>query len=283
MAWFPPAEGRFTSSYGARVAPTTGASTYHRGVDIAPPIPGQTGRPVVSIGDGLVVGSGYSSVRGWWVVIKHRDGSFTRSQHLAERGAAWGTRVDAGQRIGTIGKTGRSVGEHLHFETFNPGADWTSSYNAVDPEPFMRDRGVELRTAILVTNPLWDGAGLPLLPTIPAAPVLPDQILESDMRDAIDAQYRTSTGRTPSDKEADPRVLRVARGQSTLKSELDAIAGSGEAKLFVVNPIYRELLGRSAKLSEAVDWYDRTGGDAALIRSGVAASREAIAYAAKKA
>jgi hypothetical protein len=162
-AWVPPAAGRFLSAFGPRVAPVAGASTWHRGVDIAPPRPGQTGRPVVAVHTGRVIASGYSRVRGYWVIVRHSDGSATRSQHLAGPGMRAGAQVTTGQQIGVMGETGVSKGEHLHFETFDPGANWSSSLNATDPERFMRARGVELRTAVNPNNGHWTPTGLPIM------------------------------------------------------------------------------------------------------------------------
>ena len=195
--WFPPAEGRFLSDYGPRDTGIPGASTFHRGIDIAPPIPGQHGRPVVAASDGTVIGSGFSSVRGWWIVIRHSDGSATRSQHLEGRGTSRGVHVSAGHKVGIIGETGVASGEHLHFETFNPGADWTSSRNAVDPEPFMRARGVNLRTAVLVSNPLWTSGGLPTLaPSKMPDPITPT-VPEEDIMASLEQVEQMLDARTP--------------------------------------------------------------------------------------
>lgn len=151
--WARPARGRFTSGFGPRMAPKPGASTFHRGVDIAPPKSGQSGVDVVAASAGEVVAVGTSTVRGIWVVVRHQDGTATRSQHLASRAVALKQKVAAGAVLGEMGATGLAAGIHLHYETFPAGADWTTSANAVDPEPFMADRGVDLRVDTDPTTP----------------------------------------------------------------------------------------------------------------------------------
>lgn len=143
--WFRPARGRFMSDFGPRTAPTVGASTFHRGVDIAPPKPGQRGVDVVAAGAGEVIAVGTSTVRGIWVVVRHQDGTATRYQHLASRTVQLKQKVTVGTVLGEMGATGLAVGIHLHYETFAAGTDWTTSTTATDPEPFMQARGVDLR------------------------------------------------------------------------------------------------------------------------------------------
>jgi murein DD-endopeptidase MepM/ murein hydrolase activator NlpD len=53
-----------------------------------------------------------------------------------------GQLVQAGQVIGLVGTTGNSSGPHLHFEVHLNGD--RSSRAAIDPVPFMRDRGAPL-------------------------------------------------------------------------------------------------------------------------------------------
>ena len=67
-----------TSYFGYREAPVAGASTYHRAIDIGVP----TGTPVYSAGDGYVMTKGYSSVRGYYVMVKHASDLYTFYQHL---------------------------------------------------------------------------------------------------------------------------------------------------------------------------------------------------------
>lgn len=148
--WQMPAIGRFRSPFGPREAPVAGASTFHRGVDIAPPEPGQTGQPVRAVAAGTVCKSAKHSVRGFFVQIRHDDGSTTHYQHLAEAGAPLDRVVAMGEQIGTMGATGNPlVGIHLHFKTYPAGAKSNLDNTDVDPELFMAERGVDLKTGAI--------------------------------------------------------------------------------------------------------------------------------------
>lgn len=104
--------GRLSSGFGARSAPTKGASTYHKGVDWATPI----GTPVAASNAGTVVTAGWVSGYGYAVFINHADGRQTRYGHLSKVLVKVGQTVSQGQKIALSGNTGRSTGPHLHFE-----------------------------------------------------------------------------------------------------------------------------------------------------------------------
>lgn len=104
--------GRLSSGFGARSAPTKGASTYHKGVDWAVPI----GTTVVASNAGTVSYAGWASGYGYAVYINHADGRQTRYGHLSKVLVKVGQSVSQGERIALSGNTGRSTGPHLHFE-----------------------------------------------------------------------------------------------------------------------------------------------------------------------
>lgn len=104
--------GRLSSGFGARSAPTKGASTYHKGVDWAVPI----GTTVVASNGGTVTVAGWASGYGYAVYINHSDGRQTRYGHLSKVLVKPGQTVAQGERIALSGNTGRSTGPHLHFE-----------------------------------------------------------------------------------------------------------------------------------------------------------------------
>ena len=100
-----------TSPFGYRNAPTSGASSYHQGVDLDT----GTNWPVVAAKAGTVVFAGYSGAAGNYVKIDHRDGFTSIYMHLNSYCVSVGQNVSAGQNIGKTGATGVATGDHLHF------------------------------------------------------------------------------------------------------------------------------------------------------------------------
>lgn len=111
--WPVPDYTRVSSEYGTRVSPTAGASTFHRGMDIAAP----RGSAILAIYDGTVTDKGYNSSSGYYVTITH-TGSVIRSTYMHMAGPALvekGENIMRGQQIGCVGSTGISTGNHLHI------------------------------------------------------------------------------------------------------------------------------------------------------------------------
>ena len=100
-----------TSPFGYRVSPTSGASTYHQGVDLDT----GTGWSVVAARAGTVTIAGWGSAAGNYVKIDHHDGFSSIYMHLSSYSVSAGQNVSAGQYIGATGSTGVSTGDHLHF------------------------------------------------------------------------------------------------------------------------------------------------------------------------
>jgi murein DD-endopeptidase MepM/ murein hydrolase activator NlpD len=103
----------------ARFHPILHVSRPHNGVDFSAPI----GTPVRTIGDGVVVFSGYTKSTGYMVKIAHDSRYTTEYMHLQKiaDGAKKGARVARGSVIGALGNTGLSSGPHLHFGLFDRG------------------------------------------------------------------------------------------------------------------------------------------------------------------
>ncbi len=108
---WPTTTRRISSPFGNRVSPTSGASTYQQGIDID----GNTGDPVWAARAGVVIVAGWSNKAGNYVQIDHQDGFRSIYMHLNSISTRSGAVVGAGTSIGTMGSTGVSTGDHLHF------------------------------------------------------------------------------------------------------------------------------------------------------------------------
>ena len=102
---------RMSSDYGWRLHPTLGVKKFHNGVDFAAP----KGTPIYAAYDGEVVGAGYNSSMGNYVMIDHGDELYTIYMHASKLYVSYGEYVVAGEKIAAVGTTGRSTGNHLHF------------------------------------------------------------------------------------------------------------------------------------------------------------------------
>ncbi len=102
---------RVSDEYGMRMHPTLHVEKLHNGIDLAAP----AGSPIVAAYDGKVVAAGYSSSMGNYCMIDHGDDLYTIYMHASAISVSTGTKVTKGQRIGSVGSTGRSTGNHLHF------------------------------------------------------------------------------------------------------------------------------------------------------------------------
>lgn len=112
MTWPCPSTRRVTSEFGNRSQPVAGASTNHKGIDIA----GYMGVDIVAADSGTVLFSGNSSSYGKYIVISHGNGITTLYAHCSELLSKAGATVTKGQVIAKVGSTGVSNGPHLHFE-----------------------------------------------------------------------------------------------------------------------------------------------------------------------
>lgn len=106
-----------SSSYGVRLDPFTRRPAFHSGLDFA----GPNFTPIYATAPGVVSFAGVRSGYGNTVEIDHGNGFKTRYAHLAGFSVSVGQRVAVGQRIASMGSTGRSTGPHLHYEVWVNG------------------------------------------------------------------------------------------------------------------------------------------------------------------
>lgn len=102
---------KLTSPFGLRESPTAGASTFHQGVDLS----ADAGTPIVASRGGTVTVASYSNSAGYYVTINHGDGYSSIYMHMTNYIVSAGQKVNQGQTIGYVGKTGIATGNHLHF------------------------------------------------------------------------------------------------------------------------------------------------------------------------
>ncbi|TPG68731.1 M23 family metallopeptidase [Brevibacillus laterosporus] len=115
---------RVTSPYGRRSDPFNGNKVHHTGIDLVKRSGGKNA-PIESFTDGVVIfanevpsnikGTGYGGF-GLVVAIQDKNNHNLMYAHLSKSLVKVGDKVKAGQVIGLQGSTGRSTGEHLHFE-----------------------------------------------------------------------------------------------------------------------------------------------------------------------
>lgn len=90
----------------------------HLGIDYGAPV----GTPVQAIGSGRVVFAGRKGGAGNMVHLAHANGYETMYMHLSRLLVHSGRRVEQGQRIGLVGRTGLATGPHLDFRIRQHGA-----------------------------------------------------------------------------------------------------------------------------------------------------------------
>ncbi|GLZ62042.1 M23 family metallopeptidase [Micromonospora parva] len=151
--WTAPIPGRVGSGFRTASRPS------HNGVDIGAAKGTEiraaaTGRVLVSTCDEDHRGRQDCNVDGfpgkggcgWFVDLLHAGGYITRYCHMVVQPFVKKDQiVSAGQVIGKVGSSGNSSGPHLHFEVHLRNN--RSASGAVNPVPFMRERGAPLRAA----------------------------------------------------------------------------------------------------------------------------------------
>ncbi len=98
----------------------------HKAIDFA----GKRGQALFAVQGGVVTCASYRGNYGYLVEIDHGNGLRTRYAHCNALCVKVGQVVTQGQQIATMGNTGRSTGDHLHFEVLKNGTQ-------VNPHPYL--------------------------------------------------------------------------------------------------------------------------------------------------
>ena len=114
----PVQSGYINSEYGYRKDPFNGNTRFHYGLDIAVNV----GTKVYAPADGKIKFAGNQGGFGRVVKIDHSNGYRTIFAHLSKINVKPGAKVKRGDFIALTGKSGRTVGPHLHYEVHHYGA-----------------------------------------------------------------------------------------------------------------------------------------------------------------
>ena len=105
-----PVKGQLTSRFGNR------SGRHHDGIDIG----ARRGTSIVAAAEGKVMFAGWGPTGyGLMIIIKHKNGLTTVYAHNSHVHIYKNQMVKKGQKIASVGSTGRSTGPHLHFEVRN--------------------------------------------------------------------------------------------------------------------------------------------------------------------
>jgi murein DD-endopeptidase MepM/ murein hydrolase activator NlpD len=126
--WPCPSYTRISSYFGPRPQPTAGASTNHKGVDLAAPY----GSAILASAAGVVTTSTYSKSAGNYIVVAHGNGMSTVYMHCSALLVSVGETVEQGEKIAKVGSTGYSTGNHLHFGVIKNGS-YVNPLNYISP------------------------------------------------------------------------------------------------------------------------------------------------------
>jgi LysM repeat protein len=137
-----PVKGRITGRFGPR-----GKHSRHRGIDID----GEVGDEVIAAASGTVIQAGTRRKYGKMLVIEHSDGLSTLYAHASKVLVRVGDRIERGDLIATVGRSGNARGSHLHFEV-------RRNDRPVDPIPYLESGTlVESSTLVAVSSRSIEG------------------------------------------------------------------------------------------------------------------------------
>jgi murein DD-endopeptidase MepM/ murein hydrolase activator NlpD len=103
-----------SSRFGTRRSPFTKAWERHEAMDIS----SRHGTPIVATADGTIADMGKDRYLGNFVEVRHNEKFSTLYGHMNRfaKDMKKRTKVERGQVIGYMGRTGRTTGTHVHYE-----------------------------------------------------------------------------------------------------------------------------------------------------------------------
>ncbi len=138
-----------TSNFGRRLHPISKTFKHHDGIDIS----ANKGVKVLSTASGQIRFAAKDGKRGKHIIVNHDEEYSTAYSHLNSIEVKEGDIVELGEVIGTVGSTGESRGDHLHYEVHKEG-------NVVDPRGYLemlngKDLGELYRNVLRDSDDLW--------------------------------------------------------------------------------------------------------------------------------
>ena len=182
ISLMPPIDAQPNSLYGIRKDPTTGEIKKHLGVDYAAP----KGTPIRAAADGKIIKKYESDSYGNVIFIEHNDGLVTKYAHMSRFNDAFGLNdtVKTGEIIGYVGDTGKSTGNHLHFELRKGPDQGAVSY---DPLEYMKLSDAQDTSASIFDTTAKGGDALPMPDYSKKHPIVEDytQIVSKETEKSI--------------------------------------------------------------------------------------------------
>ncbi len=139
---FPVPSGRITQGYGSTgFALANYRGKHHNGIDFGRFL----GAEIVAAESGIVVGLDnqdnycWGGAYGKYIVIRHDNNLTTLYGHMSRQVVSIGERVERGQLIGYMGRSGWATGPHLHFTVYDSATYTTRPSRVCGPMPIGGD------------------------------------------------------------------------------------------------------------------------------------------------
>ena len=115
-----PVANKIDTSWGWPTSPNYYITTYYSGGHPAIDIVTSDGNlNIYAASSGVIVTDSYKWDGGNYLVLKQDNGYYSLYCHLAAKSVTTNQRVEKGQVIGTMGRTGLATGVHLHYSIWN--------------------------------------------------------------------------------------------------------------------------------------------------------------------
>ena len=124
------AQYKVSTSFGTYRTFSNGSTEWHNAVDMAT----KGGTPVYATNSGNIIFAQYLQLTGNTVIIDHGMGVLSWHYHMRSICVSEGDFVEKGMKIGEVGTTGLSTGNHLHFG-MTVGGIFTDPMKIVGTEP----------------------------------------------------------------------------------------------------------------------------------------------------